>query len=211
MDQQQIIIQAFGLNLLSYSKYQAGVRSASLMPSIPNINNYQGNIPVNINEPDKPDVQSVLGTPVWGSLKIKGGQYFDTNANVPVSYSDFQINTILMTLTQTSNVVLTKIQGKDGEIIEYIGRDSFRINFKGGFFSNGNARPIGDINAFKFIIQSNQPIKVDSSFLIDWDITEIVVLDKHMPQIAGGYNYQLFEFNAIQNTPIILAQQTNVT
>ena len=84
---------------------------------------------------------------------------------------------------------------------------SFRINFKGGFFGGGNIRPKEEIANFALMMKSNQPISVKTCrFLTEWSITDFVVLDKTIPQNMGGYNYQLFEFNAIQDIPVILAQ-----
>ena len=160
---------------------------------------------------DESDGTSILGTPVWGRLVIKSGTYFDSLLGQQ-SYPQMTFDTVLFTLTQTHHVVITQIQGRDNEVIEYIGKLSFRINCKGGIFGKNNNRPKSEIANFKTMINSNQPLIVQSnSFLSEWGISEIVILDKNIPQIAGGYNYQLFEFDAIQNTNVVLAQQQNVT
>lgn len=160
---------------------------------------------------DESDGTSILGTPVWGRLVIKAGTYFDSLLGQQ-SYPQMTLDTVLFTLTQTHHVVITQIQGRDNEVIEYIGRLSFRINCKGGIFGKNNNRPKSEIANFKTMINSNQPLIVQSnSFLSEWGISEIVILDKNIPQIAGGYNYQLFEFDAIQNTNVVLAQQQNVS
>ena len=119
------------------------------------------------------------------------------------------MDSAILTISQQDNVVLTEIQGIDGEIIEYVSKKSFRINIKAGIFGTGNIRPSADIATLALILQSNDFISVTSNFLKEWNITEIVRLDKHVPQIPGGYNYQLFEANFIQNTPVILAQQSS--
>jgi hypothetical protein len=164
-----------------------------------------------IQSQDLPDGTSSLGTPVWGRLVIEPGTYFDSLLGQQ-SYPQMTFDTVLFTITQTHNVVITPIQGRDNEVIEYIGRLSFRINCKGGIFGKNNNRPKSEIANFKTMINSNQPLIVQSnSFLSEWGISEIVILDKNIPQIAGGYNYQLFEFDAIQNTNVVLAQQQNVS
>ena len=164
-----------------------------------------------VQQQDISDGTSVLGTPVWGRLVIQSGTYFDSLLGQQ-SYPQMTFDTVLFTLTQTHHVVITQIQGRDNEVIEYIGKLSFRINCKGGIFGKNNNRPKAEIANFKTMINSNQPLIVQSnSFLSEWGISEIVILDKNIPQIAGGYNYQLFEFDAIQNTNVVLAQQQNVT
>lgn len=151
---------------------------------------------------------SDLGTPVWDTLIIQGGSYEDrTYGNI--TYEDFRMDTVLMTLTQSHRLVLTEIQGRDSEVIEYVGKASFRINFKGGVFGKNNNRPQEEIQNLKKILNSNKVIKIKSCFFLnEWDISEIAILDKSIAQTMGGYNYQLFEFNAIQSVPVVLAAKT---
>jgi len=207
-----VIVDAFGLSYVNIEDYKLAANINALQANNypPSTSQYNGKFLTPVTA-DAPDGVGQLGRPIWGSLTITGGSYLDQNSGVTITYPTFRIDVCIMTLTQVNNVVLTQIQGKDGEVVEYIGKNSFRLNVKGGFFSTGNARPKQQVDWFKAAIQSNQPIQVQSTFLQDWDIYEIVVLDRNIPQIAGGYNYQLFEFNAIQNTPVILAQQVNVT
>ena len=171
-------------------------------------NNYSG-LFKSVPTPDNPDAQSRIGTAVYGNLQVFAGSYINTSDGTTITYDAFNIDTIIMTATQAHNVVLTPIQGRDGEVVEYVGKASFRINFKGGFFSSGNTRP--NLGNFYRMINSNQPIRVYSSFLQELGISEIIILDKNIPQVEGGYNYQVFAFNAIVNTPVILAQQINVS
>ncbi len=188
---EKIIIQSFGLQAVQTGLYK-GVIDA-LGPSIP----------------DAPVGTSQLGTPVWDNLIIKGGSYVDT-INGPTTYNDMRIDSCLITLQQVHNVIATPIQGRDGEVLEYISKMSYRINVKGGIFGRGNVRPVSDLINFMLMLQSNNTLVVKScKFLDEWNISEFAILDKNLPQVAGGYNFQLFEFNAIQDTPVILAQQQN--
>lgn len=194
-------------------KYEGIMKGLSELDKLnPNRNdNYNGKTGTT-QQQDTPDGTSILGTPVWGRLVVESGSYIDTNTGNVINYPSITIDTVLFTLSQVHHVVLTPIQGRDYEVVEYIGKASFRINCKGGIFGKNNNRPKKDIDNLKLILASNQPLIIQSnSFLTEWGISEIVILDKNIPQIAGGYNYQLFEFNAIQNTPVILAQQQNVS
>lgn len=160
---------------------------------------------------DDPVGTSELGTPVWDRLIIKGDSYVDRTLG-NITYDDIILDTVLMTLTQSHRLVLTEIQGRDNEVIEYVGKASFRINFKGGVFGTNNNRPKTKIDEIKKMLNSNKVIKVKfCGFLAEWDISEIAILDKTIPQTMGGYNYQLFEFNAIQSVPVILATKTTTT
>lgn len=161
-----------------------------------------------VPEQDVAPWTSDLGTPVWDTLIIKGDTYEDRTYGT-ITYEDFRIDTVLMTLTQSHRLILTEIQGRDNEVIEYVGKASFRINFKGGVFGKNNNRPQEDIQNLKKILNSNKVVKIKSCFFLnEWDISEIAILDKSISQTMGGYNYQLFEFNAIQSVPVVLAAKT---
>jgi hypothetical protein len=207
---QKIVIQSFGLQavqVLEYSGVIAGLVLGEELGSNRG-SDYNGKLP-QAPQGDTPlTMLSDLGTPMWDNLVIQGDTYTDTNTGNAVTYPNVTLNTILITMTQQDNVVLTPIQGRNGEVVEYISSQSWRINFKGGVFGNGNSRPFADIENLKKMLNSNKPLIVKfCGFLGEWDISEIVKIDKSIPQNMGGYNYQLFEFNAIENIPVILAQQ----
>ncbi len=213
MDKQKIIIQAFGLThvkILAYAGVIGAIEIASLHQKS-TLNEYNGLLPEALT-PDSAVDQSVLGTPVFDNLIIAAGNYIDTTYG-PTSYNELRLDSCLITLYQQNNIVLTPIQGRDGEVIEYISKMSFRINVKGGVFGTGNKRPYSDIVNLKLALQTNNTLRIipvnstSGGFLSEWDISEIAILDKNIPQSMGGYNYQLFEFNAIQDLPVILAQQ----
>jgi len=203
---QKIIIEAFGLTAVKTLPH-IGIGVGN---NIASQNVYKATVPKQQGQ-DIANGISVLGTPVFDNLMIKAGSY-EVNGQT-VDYDTMTFDSVLITLTQSHNVILTPIQGRDNEVIEYIGKFSFRINIKGGIFGINNNRPIKDIANFVKMVNSNKPLQViagtgtSSGFLSEWNISQFVILDKSMPQIAGGYNYQLFEINAIQDVPVILAQQ----
>jgi hypothetical protein len=206
---QKIIIQTFGLPLAEIGVYAAGVgilRAREATRGGPDKQIYLGKTGTP-NQPDEPIASSVLGTPVFDNLIIQAGKYTDSVLGAQ-SYVALRLDSAIITLSQTDNVVLTSIAGRDGEVIEYVSKMSFRINVKAGIFGTGNQRPKSDIETLAVILKSNDVLKVQSGFLSEWNISELVILNKNIPQIPGGYNYQIFEFNAIENVPVILAQQS---
>lgn len=171
-----------------------------------NINEYAGKTGEAV-EQDLPIAKSVLGTPVFDNLVIRAGSYTDTVLGIQ-RYGEIRLDSAIITISQQNNVVLTPIAGRDGEVIEYVSKMSNRINVKAGIFGTGNKRPISDIAMVASALNSNDVLQVQSGFLGEWNITELVILDKNIPQIPGGYNYQVFEFNCIENVPVILAQKS---
>lgn len=203
---QQIVIDAFLVNFATPNLYYATI------PPLVAASNYtpqQTNIQVGTNNPDVAPYTSVLGTPVWDRLIIQGDTYTDSTFGT-ITYPDIYLDTVLMNITQQNNVIMTPIQGRDGEVVEYTSKMSCRINFKGGIFGTGLQRPTAQINDLANMLNSNKPLIIkESRFLVGegWNIYQMFVLDKNIPQAMGGYNYQLFEFNCIQDLPVILASQ----
>jgi len=211
-NQQQIIIEQFGLSAVQNNATYLNIFGSPIGNDVNSgIGFTKSLLPQQSSGPDPaPFISAALGTPIFDTLIFRAGFYID--AGTPVAYPNLRIDNALITLTQAHNVIITPIQGRDGEIIEYTGKASFRINVKGGVFGTGLQRPSADIAALNAVLQSNAPLVVlQCGFLTDFNISQMVILDKTFPQVAGGYNYQLFEFNAIQDTPIILANQQQVT
>jgi hypothetical protein len=53
---------------------------------------------------------------------------------------------------------------------------------------------------------------VTSWYLIDFQITNLVITDYSIPQEAGGFSYQNFELNCLSDVPVqILAKQPLTT
>lgn len=206
-----IIIDQFGISNVALTQYLKGVNVIkSKLGEKNNTTNYNGKVG-SVPAQDAPIATSVLGTPVWDHLVIQGGSYIDTASGKTITYSDQTFDSILMLATQSHRLVLTEIQGRDDEVIEYVGKASIRINFKCGIFGTNNNRPRTEIVNVINMLGSNMPLKIKfCNFLADLNVSEIYVMDKSIPQSMGGYNYQLFEFNAINNVPVILAS-INVT
>lgn len=214
-NQQKIIIQSFGLPLAEIGMYVGTIgalRAIDRARGIKDNNQYVGKTgtPPLSDYPDRSPagaITSVLGTPVFDNLVIAAGSYTDSVLGVQ-KYQTLRLDSAIITITQHNNVVLTPIAGRDGEVIEFVSKMSFRINVKAGIFGTGNKRPAADIATLSLALGSNDVLQVASGFLGEWNITELVILDKNIPQMPGGYNYQVFEFNAIENVPVILAQQS---
>lgn len=207
--QQKIIIQNFGLQAAEIGVYAGRIGALSARDAARGIidpNQYAGKTGTP-KTPDEPLGISILGTPIFDTLIIEAGKYTDTILGLQ-SFNKIQLDSAIITLSQQNNVVLTPIAGRDGEVIEYVSKMSWRINVKAGVFGIGNSRPKSDIETLAVALKSNDVLKIQSGFLGEWNITEMVILDKNVPQIPGGYNYQVFEFNAIENTPVILAQKS---
>lgn len=152
---------------------------------------------------DSPLYTGDLGQPVWADFHIEAGNYIDPQGNEK-SYPELIIPTVLLTLQQTKNIIETDVQGLDDTIKEYISEGSWMINVKGVLLGSNNSYPQIDVEKLKQILKASGALTINNWYLSNWDIYNLVVTDKNIPQVAGGYSQQPFEFNAKSDTAIEL-------
>src|SRR3990167_7460356 len=94
---------------------------------------------------DTPVAQSILGTPVYDNIVFQGGKY-KTLEGDEITYAggpnseNFRIDNVLMTLSQSKNIVTTALQGRDGTIKEFMSNGDYVINIAG---SRSEERRVG--------------------------------------------------------------------
>jgi len=207
MKEKLILINAFGLSpLVSAIKDVPGVLNAkanSLAPKSPN--NY--NISQKSTTPDPYLYIGSLGTPVWSNLEIESGSYIDNNGNT-VSYPGVQIDTVLITVDQANIVVKDKVQGLDGSIKQTVSEDDWIINVKGVIIGGPDIYPRQVVSDLFRTLKSKLEIRINNWYLNQFGIYNIVIENRKFPMEAGLYSQQIFEFNAVSDTPVEL-QITN--
>jgi len=215
----KLIIKTFGLTGLKTAIYQAGIDAAELintqeeaksaasnkyqdkLPETPEIDSYESK-----TYSDLPSYTSKLGTAVMSDLDI------DPLKDSGVSY--IQIPTVLFTVNQKKNIITTSVQGRNGTVKEYISDVDFTINVKGVLVGDNGKYPRvgfpsgtkGGVNSVEDLInlfKLNRSVTVNSWYLRQFGITEMVITDYNFPQNEGEYSVQPFEFNAISDTEFI--------
>ena len=168
--------------------------------------------PINVEQVDLNELDtSELGTSVFDRLVIgsndEGGNDNYTNElGQDISIVPLIIDTILIDVQQTNNIVKTSVQGRSGTVKEYINRGDFALNFK-GYISNGNKNNINvypeeQVQNFINIMKKNGSIIVTNKRLNDiYNISEIVVNSYNLPTVEGLTNLQPFTFTAISELP----------
>ena len=86
---------------------------------------------------DIPRGTSMLGTEVFTNLSFKAGSFIPLEGGGPIPYETQIIDTVLMTVNQTKNIIRTPIQGKSGTIKEYVSDGDFEIDVSGILVSEG--------------------------------------------------------------------------
>lgn len=154
---------------------------------------YKGRIP--ITERDKSPINrlSKLGTPIFSDL-----QFHDINGLVHIP-----VDTVLFDVHQAKNIVRTSINGRDGQIKEYIGQDDYEINIKGVICGENGVYPWDHVaNLVKFL-RYEQSLGITSKFLNDlFDIQEVVVYDYKFEQSEGSQSFQKFTIDCWSEKPV---------
>ena len=153
----------------------------------------------------RPSKMANMGSvPVFVDLKLLGGNYIDNLTGKNVSFADITIDTVLITVQLSMNIIKTAIQGRDGTVKEYIGKDDAKVTIQGVICGANGVYPKEEVAALLQWI--NAPISkgVTCGYLQNLGIDNLVVEDATIPQIAGGYSYQTFTINCISDLPVEL-------
>lgn len=134
---------------------------------------------------------SWLGTPIFSDFRFVKNQ----------GVEDMYLETVLIDVAQTKNIVTTAITGRDGTIKEYISDGDYVINLKGALTTQGNAYPLVDVRDLLGILRKKETLSIVSEYLRIFDIYNVVVTDYKFSQVEGFQNTQFFEINMISDIP----------
>jgi hypothetical protein len=191
----EIIIKAFNLE---------NVKTIPAIPTLTSplqvINQYQGVIPQETHNQFKgANRVSQLGTLVFSDLDIsavsysKDGQNFDTKK--------INIDTVLFEVNQEKHIIRTAVQGRDGTVKEYISDGDYAVSIRGVITGRNGEYPQDAVRDFIEFLKAPVSVKVNSWFLGQFGITDIVVLNYSLSQAEGLQNSQPFQINAVSDTP----------
>lgn len=178
---------------------------------------------------EEPDLQSYLGTPVYANLVFQHGNYFelkDINQTNAIPYDGLVIQTVLIEVTQTKNIITTAMQGKDGTVKEYISMGDYAATLTGGIIGEcdyeydeatekatggikdiGNYYPHVDVRKLKDICEAPIGLTITSEFLNMFekkDRTTWVITDYSIPQREATRDMQPFQISMLSDFPIEL-------
>ena len=150
-----------------------------------------------------PSYTSFLGSAVFSDLDISPNESKLPRIQMPV---------VLFNVTQSKQIITTSVQGRNGTVKEYISDGDYQINIKGVLPGYNNIYPDatsqGSSNImpdFLRVLQLNKSLSVNSWYLHQFGIKEMVVTSYNFPQVEGQYATQAFEINAISDTPFEIA------
>lgn len=160
---------------------------------------------------------SYLGTPVFDQIIIAEGQYFelaDTNKTNPIPYDTMILQTVLLEVVQTKNIVTTSLQGRNGTVKEFVSDGDFVITMTGvvtgeldtqGNLQNiGNVYPEVDVKKLIEICKVPDALTVTSTFLQLFGINEVVITAYNINQLEASRDMQPFQVSMLSDVPIEL-------
>ena len=167
-------------------------------------------------EPEDSDTAqftSDLGTPVYSTLEFLkvSGTSLDNSLGVggqAPSEIFLRIDTVLITVTGSKNIIKTPIVGRRGTVKEYISMGDYQINVKGAIFpdqtktSNANVYPRDRVDLLIQLLTLPKPLPIACDFLGQFDINFLIVDPEFtISEKVGSRNEVPFEFNAISDFP----------
>ena len=197
-----LILKTFALESVKTLAYGAGVAGAIARSKFQkNTNPYNQMAEV---DADKPLYLSELGTPVFCNLEIQAGTWTDDNG-VKHDWPFTVMDTVLITVDQTKEIIKTKIQGrKGGTVKEYISDGDFSINIKTLIIGPRKKMPLQEVADFMKVLLAPMSLSVNSRYLQNLGIDNFVIDRYSLPQAEGAYHYQMVELFCSSDQPVEL-------
>jgi len=155
---------------------------------------------------EETDFRSYLGTPVYSPLEFlkTSGTSLDNSLAVGESNGNSQvllrIDTVLIAVSQTKNIVKTPIMGRKGTIKEYISDGDFMIDIRGMIVSPyPQYFPKDEVSLLNELLSLSKAIPVACDFLQLFGIESMVVEDFFISQKLGSRNEVPFEILALSD------------
>lgn len=162
-----------------------------------------GNFTPDPTDDPLPDHKSFLGSPVYSNLQFlkTSGTSLDNSLNVGAANGNsdifLNVDTVLITVSQSKNIVKTPIVGRNGTIKEYISDGDYLIDIRGMIVSQYPlVYPRDEVSLLIELLNLPKQIPVASDFLNIFEIGSIVVEFYSIGEKLGSRNEVPFEIQA---------------
>lgn len=185
MSKYDLILRSFALGNLKPYIFQGG----EMLPT------KGGDYPVQQAELSQSDLTSWLGTPIFGEVVLE-----DENKELKIT-----LDTVLIEINQSKNIVRTEIAGRDGTVKEYVSKGDYYIVLKGGVFSRDpETYPADEISTLIQLLEKEEALNISNDFLQLFGVFSLVVSTYNMGQRPGNMSNQLYEIRGYSDEPIEL-------
>jgi hypothetical protein len=136
---------------------------------------------------------SVLGNPV---LRFAGIEFPDYGIT---------IDNVLVSISQSKNIVKTSVQGRNGTIKEYISDNDYEITLRGVIIGgSADVYPENEASALIQMCQVAENIRLVSAFVQLFGITKVVIESYDLPQTEGTYSVQAFQISCSSDEDLLI-------
>jgi hypothetical protein len=153
--------------------------------------------------PDKGNATSILGNPVLCDLKILGKSYTGLDGK-KYTIPDITMETVIVSVSQTKNIIATPITGRDGTVKEYIALGDYMVSISGILTAANGQYPEESIAALAMAKKAPVSLEVVNKLLQLYDIDNMVIADYSIPQEPGKYSTQVVNIQAWSDNPFII-------
>ena len=134
-----------------------------------------------------------LGAPLFQPLTFKAIDGLDA----------LLLESAVLGLTRTKNVVTTAIQGREGTVKEFISNGDWSLSFSGILVANGYDYPLEQVQLFNQFMELNKTLQLEHEVLNALGIYEAVVMDYALPPTTYT-NVQSFSIQMLSDVPFEL-------
>jgi len=143
---------------------------------------------------------SELGTPIYDYLHLREGSYTALNDEV-IQYEGLILETVLIEVNLPRRITKTEVQGRNGDVKEYISNGDHVINVRGMITTKENVFPLEKVRLFRKLMQVPQQLSITSQLLNEVFGIDDIVIDGSptISQIEGTRNQVEFSFQALSD------------
>jgi len=152
---------------------------------------------------DAENMDTQVGTTRYGAPIFKFSE-----VKLSTSDTELLLDTAILSISQSKNIVTTTLQGRDGTVKEYISDGDYEISIK-GILDSGNmfVYPEDLVKQLKSICDVKDNIEIKSPFAEMLGITEAVITGYSFGQVPAGYNVQPYDITLLSDVPLIIKAQ----
>lgn len=114
---------------------------------------------------------------------------------------DLLMESAVVEIANTKNIVNTAIQGRDGTVKEFISNGDYQVSIKGTFAFKGLDWPRDNVALFRQFMEAGMALKITHELLNSMGIYELVITDWSLPQ-SSFVNIMQYQINAVSDQPL---------
>lgn len=160
-----------------------------------------------------PDLNKIYGVvmnvPVYGWIEFgnvdpqnQSGNTYTGIDGITYTFPNIVLPIAIITVTQPTTIIKTRITGRAGSIKQYIGADDKNITINSVINMPNDQAPTEFLQALQQMKDAPVAIPVTNYFLNALNINYIVIEDISTPQTEGGYSNQDITITACSDIPL---------